>query len=467
MIRINQYDIVVIGGGCAGMAAAIKASENGASVLILERDRELGGILKQCIHEGFGVRYFKELLTGPEFAARLKGRVIEAQSTKATNAQMHKIPESQSAIAAEKFRNLEFKIKNSDTQRLDILIGTMVISFGILPSETDGVLPIKEITAINKDQGLIKIHARAIILAMGCRERTRGAINIPGSRPAGIYPAGLAQRLINIEGYMVGKRVVILGSGDIGLIMARRLTIEGAKVLCVAEVQSSLTGLQRNKVLCLDDFNIPLFTSHTVKAIHGEKRVESVELVQVDEKWNYIHGTEKKYDCDTVLIAVGLIPENELSRKAGVKLSKNGGAVINEFFETNLSGVFSAGNVLQVHDLVDWAVLEGETVGNLAAKYLKNLLGNKNKSPLSVVAGQNINYIKPDIIEYLGANGLIKFSFRVQRPMKNVKLILTSNGKEIMNKTKPGIIPGEMEFWEVSLRKDQLGDELKLDVTPI
>jgi len=305
---MREYDIVIIGGGPAGLAAAVAARDNGIeSILILERDKELGGILNQCIHNGFGLHTFKEELTGPEYAARFEKQVYE--------------------------RNIEYKLN------------TMVMD----------ISHDKVVTAMNRVEGLFEIQAKAVILAMGCRERSRGALNIPGYRPAGIYCAGTAQRLVNMEGFMPGREVVILGSGDIGLIMARRMTLEGAKVKVVAELMPYSGGLKRNIVQCLDDYGIPLKLSHTVVDIRGKERLEGITLAAVDEKGKPIPGTEEDYTCDTLLLSVGLIPENELSNGMGVELNRvTSGPVVNESLETNIEGVFACGNVLHVHDLVDF-----------------------------------------------------------------------------------------------------------------
>ena len=328
----KQYDIVIIGGGPAGLAAAASAKDNGIdSILILERDRELGGILNQCIHNGFGLHTFKEELTGPEYAGRFIDKVKE--------------------------RNIEYKLN------------TMVMD----------ISKDKVVTAMNSEDGLFEIKARAVILAMGCRERARGALNIPGYRPAGIYSAGTAQRLVNMEGFMPGREVVILGSGDIGLIMARRMTLEGAKVKLVAELMPYSGGLKRNIVQCLDDFGIPLKLSHTVVDIKGKERVEGVTIAEVDCKGKPIKGTEEFYSCDTLLLSVGLIPENELSGNMGIKMQRvTSGPVVNDSLETNIEGVFACGNVLHVHDLVDFVSEEASSAGRNAAKYVKE--GNKKVS---------------------------------------------------------------------------------------
>ena len=321
-----KRDIVIIGGGPAGLAAALAAKKEGAeSILILERDKQLGGILNQCIHNGFGLHTFQEELTGPEYAARFIRMVKE--------------------------------------QQIEYRLNTMVMD----------ISQDKVITAMSRQEGMYQIRAKAVILAMGCRERPRGALNIPGYRPAGIYSAGTAQRLVNMEGFMPGKKVVILGSGDIGLIMARRMTLEGAEVKAVAELMPYSGGLKRNIVQCLDDFGIPLKLSHTVVDIKGKERVEGITLAEVDENRRPIPGTEEFFECDTLLLSVGLIPENELSGQAGVKLSNvTSGPVVNESLETNVEGVFAFGNVLHVHDMVDFVSEEAGNAGRNAAFYINN-----------------------------------------------------------------------------------------------
>lgn len=329
-----KTDLAVIGGGPAGMAAALSACENGVNVLILERDRELGGILNQCIHNGFGLHTFGEELTGPEYAARYISRV-----------------------------------KASD---IPCLLNTIAV-------DIQGGNPVR-ITAMNRQQGLFEIEAKAVVLAMGCRERPRGAMNIPGTRPAGIYSAGTAQRLVNIEGHMPGREVVVLGSGDIGLIMARRMSLQGAKVKLVAEIMPYSGGLKRNIVQCLDDFGIPLRLSHTVSEIHGKDRVEGVTLVKVDESLKPIEGSEEYISCDTILLSCGLIPENELSESAGAKMdSVTQGPVVNDRLETTAEGIFACGNVLHVHDLADNVSKEAETAGKNATAYIKELAEQKKK----------------------------------------------------------------------------------------
>ena len=324
---MRTCDVVIIGGGPAGLAAAVSARENGIEdILIIERDKELGGILNQCIHNGFGLHTFKEELTGPEYADRF--------------------------------------IKQVEELAIPYKLDTMVVD----------VTAKKMVTAMNREDGVFLIQAKTIILAMGCRERSRGALNIPGYRPAGIFSAGTAQRLVNMEGYMPGKEVVILGSGDIGLIMARRMTLEGAKVKVVAELMPRSGGLKRNIVQCLDDFGIPLKLSHTVVDIKGKERVEGVVLAQVDDNLKPIPGTEEFYSCDTLLLSVGLIPENELSRGMGVEInSTTNGPIVNDKLETNIEGVFACGNVLHVHELVDHVSEEAKRAGRNAAEYVKRL----------------------------------------------------------------------------------------------
>ena len=323
---MNTYDLVIVGGGPAGLAAAASAKDHGIdSILIIERDKELGGILNQCIHNGFGLHTFKEELTGPEYASRFIDMVLD--------------------------RGIEYKL---NTMVMDISAD-------------------KKVTAMNREDGMFEVQAKAVILAMGCRERSRGALNIPGYRPAGIYSAGTAQRLVNMEGYMPGKEVVILGSGDIGLIMARRMTLEGAKVKVVAELMPYSGGLKRNIVQCLNDFDIPLKLSHTVVDIEGKNRVEAVTIAEVGPDRKPIPGTEERYTCDTLLLSCGLIPENELSKSAGVALNPvTSGPVVNDSLETNIDGIFACGNVLHVHDLVDYVSQEASAAGKNAANYIKN-----------------------------------------------------------------------------------------------
>lgn len=409
----QQVDVAIIGGGPAGLAAALAAHKEGAGkVLIIERNNELGGILQQCIHHGFGLHRFKAELTGPEYAQR--------------------------------FIN---ELKETD---VEVMLETMVLE----------VTQDKKIYAVNTE-GMHEISAKAIVLAMGCRERTRGALRIPGTRPAGVYSAGTAQRYVNIDGYMPGKKAVILGSGDIGLIMARRFTLEGAKVEAVVEVLPYAAGLTRNVVQCLEDFDIPLYLQSTVVDIHGDERVEAVTIAQVDENWTPIPGTERKIECDTLLLSVGLVPENELSSQAGVEIDPiTNGPVVNDFMMTNVEGVFACGNVLHVHDLVDNVSKESERAGQYAARYAlgQNLDGSKR---IKVVAGDNIRYVVPHEIS---ASEPVEFFMRVQRPDADV--FLDVGGLRRMKKQT--VRPSEM--LEVKLTPEQLqnleGDTLTIQIVP-
>ncbi len=401
-----KYNVVVVGGGPAGLGAAVEAKRNGAKdVLIIERDRELGGILNQCIHNGFGLHEFKEELTGPEYA--------------------HKF------IEMVKQENIEY------------MLDTMVLNI----SED------KTIEALGED-GIINIKADAIVLAMGCRERTRGAIDIPGYRPAGVYNAGAAQRLSNMEGYMVGKEIVIYGSGDIGLIMARRMTLEGAKVRAVVEINPHSSGLTRNIVQCLDDFDIPLMLSTGITHIDGKERVKGVTISKLDENRRPIKGTEEYISCDTLLLSVGLIPENELSVEAGVVLdNKTSGPIVNNSMSTNVDGVFACGNVVHVHDLVDFVTKESKIAGKNAALYCLNKL-NKNKE-VSTVADNGIIYIVPQNID-VSSDEDVNLFMRVREICKNKKLVVRSNDEIILEKKRPHMIPSEME--NIKISKDLFKD---------
>ena len=405
---MKHYDIVIIGGGPAGLAAAAAAYDAGVTdVLILERDKELGGILNQCIHNGFGLHTFKEELTGPEYASRYIAKVEE-----------RKIP---------------------------YMLNTMVMD---ITSE-------KVITAMNREDGIIEIEAGAIVLAMGCRERSRGALNIPGYRPAGIYSAGTAQRLVNMEGYMPGRQVVILGSGDIGLIMARRMTLEGAKVKVVAELMPFSGGLKRNIVQCLDDFGIPLKLSHTVVDIQGKERVEGVTIAQVDNRGKPIPGTEEHYECDTLLLSCGLIPENELSRGMGVALNPiTNGPAVNESLETSIPGVFAAGNVLHVHDLVDFVSEEAAAAGRAGAAYVSAGCVDAEHKEIPVTFEGGPRYTVPGTIDPAFVGDSLTVRFRVGGVMKNQYVNVYLDGERVIHRKRPIMAPGEME--EVKLTRAML-----------
>ena len=430
---MDKMDLVIIGGGPAGLAAAVAAYDNGVkNIMILERDDRLGGILNQCIHNGFGLHTFKEELTGPEYAARFISQVKE--------------------------RQIPYKLH------------TMVLN----------ISPDRTVTAVNSNDGVFTLQAGAVILAMGCRERPRGALNIPGFRPAGIFSAGTAQRLVNMEGYMPGRRVVILGSGDIGLIMARRMTLEGAKVLLVAELMPYSGGLKRNIVQCLDDFGIPLKLSHTVVDIQGKDRVTGVTVAQVGADRKPIPGTETHYDCDTLLLSCGLIPENELSRSAGIELHPvTGGPSVNDALETSIPGIFACGNVLHVHDLVDYVSQEAANAGRQAAAYIKRqntsaatpdltplpsetqAACSENVRTLPILCEGGVRYTVPETLRPDAMDDTVTLRFRVDNIYKNRSICVYFGDRRILRRKRPVLAPGEME--QVTLTKKQLAEYPDID----
>ena len=422
----QSVDVLIIGGGPAGLAAAAAAREEGCeSLLLLERDDALGGILQQCIHTGFGLHVFKEELTGPEYAQRFIDRV--------------------------------------NALRIPVQCGTTVLD----------VTRDRVVTAVSPARGLQQLRAKAVVLAMGCRERTRGALMIPGWRPAGVYTAGTAQRFVNLDGWMPGRRVVILGSGDIGLIMARRLTFEGAKVLACVELMPYSSGLTRNVVQCLDDFGIPLMLSHTVTDIHGRERVEGVTVARVDAQRNPVPGTERRFECDTLLLSVGLIPENELSKAAGVEISPaTAGPVVDETLQTSVSGVFACGNVLHVHDLVDYVTLESAQAGRRAAEFARTLNAERSNSEgalsaMRVLDGTGVRGVVPQSIGAGRVASDLPLMFRPTAVFRDAAVVVRIDGEEVLRKKQRILTPGEMVRLTVpkaQLARHAQGRELVVEV---
>lgn len=398
---LMNKDLIIIGGGSAGMAAALKAFEDGVKdILIIEKDDHLGGILNQCIHNGFGLTEFKEELTGPEYMTRFSDLIKRNQ--------------------------IEYKLNSTVLNLTKDLI----------------------VTYSNEIDGIVDIKAKAVILATGCLERNAGAIQLPGDRPAGVITAGTAQKYLNLDGYLVGKRVVILGSGDIGLIMARRMTLEGAKVLAVLELMPYSNGLNRNIVQCLNDYDIPLYLSTSVSKVIGKDKVEKVIASKVDENLKFIPNTEMEFDCDTLLLSVGLLPNVSLLNSIGCKISSTRGPEVDEHMQTNIPGLFACGNCLHVHDLVDFVSQEGRSAGHGAALYIKNVKNDKTMNDISVINGDNVSYVVPQHID-LNDNEDIQFKFRVRKPLKNAVIKIMHGDVILKQVVKTAIIPSEMEMVKI------------------
>ncbi len=415
----EMYDIIIVGGGPAGLSAAHSAVKNGAKkIIVLERDREAGGILQQCVHNGFGLHHFKEELTGPGYAQRCYDLI-------------------------------------KDCPEVEVLVDTMVLE----------VHDNKEVIAVNPERGLMKLQAKTVILTMGCRERTRGAIRIPGYRPAGVYTAGAAQRMVNMEGYIPGHKIVILGSGDIGLIMARRMSLEGCKVQAVLEICPFSNGLTRNIVQCLNDYDIPLYLSYTITGIKGKDRVEGITVSKVDDKMRPIPGTEFDIECDTVLLSVGLIPENEISRELGIELHpRTNGPVVDQHRETSMPGIFAAGNVVHVHDLVDFVSDEAEIAGKYAALTAlgKNAASDRD---LAVTPGAGVNTCVPQHLRLSSESEAVRLFMRAAQPKRKVKLSIMSGGQEVMKKILPVVKPSEMISVEIPAEKTAaLSDDITVSI---